>query len=156
MPSSDAFALRQSGLNEFLFAPVGTEANGMTLSVVSVFARVGDDPWREAGRLAKLPVADAIASLAGTIAGMPTSTWPLPAATMIAARLVALLPTRAGTPGLGLRASFGRAQAGRIFRIGLLLVCVAGAAAYEAGLFTPAPTSVPNSSNLPSFVAPSR
>jgi hypothetical protein len=39
--SSDAFALPRSGLNEFLFAPVGAEANGMTLSVVSVFARLG-------------------------------------------------------------------------------------------------------------------
>ena len=52
MPSSDAFALRRSGLNEFLFAPVGTVANGMTLSVVSVFSRLGNDPWQEAGRLA--------------------------------------------------------------------------------------------------------
>ena len=44
MPSTDAFALRRSGLGEFLFAAVGTEANGMTLSLVSVFARLGNDP----------------------------------------------------------------------------------------------------------------
>ena len=41
MPSSDAFALPHSGLNEFLFATVGTGANGMTLSLISVFARLG-------------------------------------------------------------------------------------------------------------------
>ncbi len=67
MPSSDAFALRRSALNEFLFAPVGTEANGMTLSVVSVFARLGNDPWQEAGRLAGLPEPEAIESLARII-----------------------------------------------------------------------------------------
>ena len=63
MPSSDPFAFQQSGLNEFLFAPVGTEANGMTLSLVSVFARLGSDPWLEAGRLAKLPKSEATESL---------------------------------------------------------------------------------------------
>ena len=75
MASSDAFALRQSGLNEFLFAPVGTEANGMTLSLVSVFARLGNDPWLEAGKLARLPKSEAIESLARLIAGMPTSIY---------------------------------------------------------------------------------
>jgi hypothetical protein len=38
MPSTDAFALRRSGLNEFLFAAVGTESNGMTLTRVEQFA----------------------------------------------------------------------------------------------------------------------
>ncbi len=99
MPSSDAFAFSRSGLNEFLFAPVGTEANGMTLSVVSVFARLGNDPWLEAGRLARLPKSEATESLARIIASMPTSIWPLQAAMAIAARLVALLPTLSGKPG---------------------------------------------------------
>ena len=94
MPSPDAFALRRSGLNQFLFAPVGKEANGMTLSVVSVFARLGNDPWQEAGRLAGLPKPEAIESLARIIASMPTSVWPLQAAMTIATRLIALLPTQ--------------------------------------------------------------
>ena len=93
MPSSDAFALRRSGLNEFLFAAVGTEANGMTLSLASVFARLGNDPWLEAGRLAGLPKPEATESLARIIANMPSSVWPLQAATAIATRLIALLPT---------------------------------------------------------------
>jgi hypothetical protein len=153
MSSSDAFALRQSGLNEFLFAPVGTEANGMTLSLVSVFARLGDDPWREAGRLAGLPTPEAVASLAQTIAGMPTSLWPLPAATTIAARLIALLPKRSSAARSGTSTSGDRARAGRFFRIGLVLVCVAGAAAFEAGLFTPTHAPAPNGGDVPSFVA---
>jgi hypothetical protein len=64
MPYSDAFALRRSRLNEFLFAPVGTVANGMTLSVVAVFSRLGNDPWQEAGRLAGFAKSEATESLA--------------------------------------------------------------------------------------------
>jgi hypothetical protein len=96
----DVTALQRSDLNNFLFADVGTEANGMTLSVVSVFARLGSDPWREAGRLADLPKLEATDSLARTIADMPTSLWELPDAAVIAARLTGLLPVR---PARGLR-----------------------------------------------------
>lgn len=91
--TSGVHALRGTGLNDFLFADVGIEANGMTLSVVSIFARQGSDPWREAGRLAELPKADAASSLASTIAGMPHSPWTLADAAPIAARLIELLPT---------------------------------------------------------------
>ena len=66
-PSPDVFALRRSGLNDFLFAIVGAEANGMTLSVVSVFARLGNDPWQEASRLALLPRLEATESLDGAL-----------------------------------------------------------------------------------------
>ena len=90
----DVTAMQRSDLNEFLFADVGTEANGMMLSVVSVLARQGSDPWREADRLAELPKAEATDSLARTIADMPRSLWDLPAAVLIAVRLTGLLPTR--------------------------------------------------------------
>ena len=66
MTSPDATALLRSNLNDFLFANVGIEARGMTLSVISVLARQGLDPWREAGRLADLPETEAIDSLART------------------------------------------------------------------------------------------
>ena len=82
-----------SRLHNFLFALVGTQTNGMELSVVSVLARSGTDPWREAGRLAGLPKADAISSLARTIAGMPQSVCNAADAQLISARLVDLLPT---------------------------------------------------------------
>jgi hypothetical protein len=137
MPSSDAFALRRSGLNEFLFAPVGTEANGMTLSLVSVFARLGNDPWLEAGRLARLPKPEATESLARIIASMPTSVWPLQAAMTIATRLIALLPTQqAGNLGQRPPASAYGAKAGRIIRIGFVLSAVAFAVAFQTGVFT--------------------
>jgi hypothetical protein len=147
MPSSDVFALRQSGLNEFLFAPVGTETNGMTLSLVSVFARMGNDPWLEAGRLARLPKSEATESLARSIASMPMSIWPLQAATAIAARLIALLPMQSGETRRSRPASAHGAKSGPFLRIAVVLVCVACVVAVTQGVFTTlnAPTPDGNS-----------
>ena len=92
MTQQDAFALGRSNLNGFLFANIGVERSGMPLSVLSALARQGLDPWQEAERLAKQPQKAATEGLARLIAAMPASLWPLPDATTIAARLVALLP----------------------------------------------------------------
>ncbi|HLY57225.1 MAG TPA: hypothetical protein VKS60_16800 [Stellaceae bacterium] len=97
MAIAHVFAMKQSGLNKFLHAAVGTEPNGVTLSLISVFTRRGTDPWQEALRLAMLPRTEAIDSLALAIAAVPTGSWSLPAATTIATRLVALLPTQPGS-----------------------------------------------------------
>lgn len=94
---TNVFSLQYSSLNGFLFADVGVEANGMTLSVLSTLARRGMDPWQEAERLAKLPRMDAVDGLAQIIAATPASRWSLPDARAIASRLVALLPA----PGAG-------------------------------------------------------
>jgi hypothetical protein len=139
VPSSDVFVLSHSRLNEFLFASVGTEANGMTLSLISVFARLGNDPWLEAGRLARLPKAEATESLARIIASMPSSVWPLQAATAIAARLIALLPTQSGESRRSPSTSADGARAGSFLIIGLILVSLACVVAFEAGVFTPVP-----------------
>jgi len=96
MTKADVSALSHSDLNDFLFADVGMEASGMTLSVLSVLARLGMDPWQEAGRLARLPRKAAVDGLAAIIAAMPASLWSLQDATAIAARLVALLPAGGG------------------------------------------------------------
>jgi hypothetical protein len=122
--SPDVTALEQSDLNRFLFADVGTEASGMTLSVVSVLARQGSDPWREAGRLADLPREAATDSLARTIAAMPRSLWNLPEAIVIAARLTGLLPAR---PVKGMERV---ARRWPVSRIAVVLAGVALAAAY--------------------------
>jgi hypothetical protein len=90
----DVTALPRSDLNQFLFADVGTEANGTTLSVMSVFARQGSDPWSEASRLAALPTAEATDTLARMIATMPRPLWALPEAIVISGRLIGLLPAR--------------------------------------------------------------
>jgi hypothetical protein len=124
MPSLDAFALRRSGLNEFLFASVGSEPSGLTLSLLSVFARQGDDPWKEAEKLVGLPKRDAIESVAQTLVRMPRSVWTLLDATAIATHLVALLPTRLGDavpqPSID-----NRRRVARIAGIGIVLVAVA-------------------------------
>lgn len=86
------FSLINSKFNEFLFAPVGEEANGMTLSVMSAFSRLGMDPWREAALLADLPKDKAIESLAPTIARFSEARWAQADTQAIATRLIAFLP----------------------------------------------------------------
>lgn len=98
MQRPDVFALSRSDLNDFLFADIGLESSGMPLSVISALARLGMDPWQEARRLAGLSRAAATERLAGSIAALPASVWPLSAATPIAARLVALLPSQTAIP----------------------------------------------------------
>ena len=141
MAMSDVTALQRSDLNEFLFADVGTEASGMMLSVVSLFARQGNDPWREASRLADLPKAAAADSLAHSIAEMPHGRWNLPDAAAIAGRLIGLLPAR---PAKAER----RLAAGAVVwmpspRSAIVLACVALGIAYAVmALMRPAPARV--------------
>lgn len=94
MADIDPSALQRSDLNSFLFADIGEEANGMTLSVFSTLARSDVDPWQEAERLAKLPRPEATRELARTIVAMPATAWSLADAAAIAERLVVLLPPR--------------------------------------------------------------
>lgn len=47
---SDVFALKKSGLEAFLYADVGIEANGSMLTILSLLARLGKDPWTEAAK----------------------------------------------------------------------------------------------------------
>jgi hypothetical protein len=95
MSHADAFALKNSGLNEFLFAEVGTEANGSSLTILSVLARLGRDPWAEAAGWAQLPRASIVDRLADCISQMPLRPQALAEARTTAARLILLLPARA-------------------------------------------------------------
>jgi len=132
--NTDVFALRHSDLNGFLFAEVGVERNGMTLSVLSALARLGLDPWQEAGRLATLPRPAAVDGLARTIVAMPASPWSLPDATAIAARLVALLPHGGGLPAQPAPARAGPAVDRRwVFVLALLGAVLAGLTLNLAG-----------------------
>jgi len=141
MAMSDVTALQRSDLNEFLFADVGTEASGMMLSVVSLFARQGNDPWREAGRLADLPKAVAADSLARSIADMPHGRWNLPDAAAIAARLIGLLPARPARAER--RLAVGAVVWVPSSRNAIILACVALGIVYAvAALMRPAPAQV--------------
>jgi hypothetical protein len=127
------FSLLHSDLNDFLFASVGNEQNGMSLNVVSALTRLGMDPWVEAARLADLPKALAAEALAPMIARLPISR-PQPSGNLgISQRLVELLPAR------GQAARSGRGQAGaddkNFFQTVMLLACLGlGAAALFAML----------------------
>jgi hypothetical protein len=88
------FSLLNSDLNDFLFASVGDEPNGMPLNVVSALTRLGIDPWEEAARLADLPTALAAEALASMIARLPVGR-PQPSDKLaISQRLAGLLPAR--------------------------------------------------------------
>ena len=88
-----------SQFDAFLFAPIGKDTNDTPLSVLSVLARLGIDPWQEAAELAGLPQETATHRLASSIAALPG----MPLAHLengtIAGRLVALLPRQGSFEG---------------------------------------------------------
>jgi hypothetical protein len=80
-----------SSYNDFLYAPVGEDGNGMLVTVLSVLARQNVDPWKEAADLSRLPGDTAMKRLTSMIAVLPgQSSTPDP--TAVAGRLMALLP----------------------------------------------------------------
>jgi hypothetical protein len=92
------FSLLHSHLNDFLFAPVGEEQNGVTLSVVSALTRLGLDPWEQAARLTPLPKARAAEALATLIARLPIRRTLSSDDLAISQRLVELLPDQKSAP----------------------------------------------------------
>jgi hypothetical protein len=92
------FSLLHSDLNDFLFASVGEEQNGVTLSVVSALTRLGLDPWEEAARLTPLPKARAAEALATLIARLPIRRTLSSDDLVTSQRLVELLPDQKPAP----------------------------------------------------------
>ena len=140
MANHDAFALRNLGLDEFLFAEVGTEANGSALTILSTLARLDQDPWAEAARWAKLPKAAGIDCLAQCISRMPLNRQALADAVATASRLILLLPTQTGPPPQGAGLTLGAWTVPRwapiaVFYVGLACVLAAST------IFAPSPTA---------------
>jgi hypothetical protein len=88
-----------SEFNEFLFAPIGEDKNGMLVSVLSGLARSDVDPWQEAAKLAQLPGETATKELAALIGALPDRAASYPDPRTIATRLIALLPRPLGSNG---------------------------------------------------------
>ena len=86
------FSTLNARYDDFLFAPVCEDANGMCLSVISALARTNVDPWEEATRLATMPKAIAEKTLLSILDLVSGRSWKSPEAAAIAARLVRLLP----------------------------------------------------------------
>ncbi len=89
--------------DNFLFAPIGEDGNGMLLSVLSALARLELDPWQEAARLARLPATSATRRLASLLAALPDGARGQRDFSAIAARLVALLPRKAPSSAVTLK-----------------------------------------------------
>ena len=84
-----------SQYDAFLFASV-CQTDEMTLSVLSVLARQDVDPWQEADRLAQLSRDQAINSLASKIWKSNSERWSPSEASILAVRLIELLPSHGG------------------------------------------------------------
>jgi hypothetical protein len=95
---TDVFAMRDSGLNAFLFADVGLEANGSPLTVLSMLARLGNDPWAEAASWVGLSKATVREKLISSILRMPLSSEAWSDAAATATRLMQLLPSQSQAP----------------------------------------------------------
>lgn len=94
MTHSASGSLLGPEFDDFLYAPIGEEKNGMLLSVLSALARLDLDPWQEATELAGLPRENAtqrLASLIATLPGVPSAHFD---PGTIAAGLIARLPHR--------------------------------------------------------------
>ena len=84
--------LLDSQFNDFLFASVAEEKNGMMLSVVSALARLDLDAWQETANLARLPRTMATERLTDLIAALPDEFLVHQDPAEIASRLIARLP----------------------------------------------------------------
>lgn len=80
----------------FLFAPLGEQKNGMTVSIFSALARLDIDPWGEARRLSDLPRDGAIQALCASLDRLTDPQWTKIDAEGIAAGLVGMLPNHDG------------------------------------------------------------
>jgi hypothetical protein len=80
--------------NDFLFAPIGEDSNGMLVSVLSGLARLDIDPWQEAAQLARSTTEAGTQRLASLIGALRDTESAYPDPATIAARLIGLLPKR--------------------------------------------------------------
>jgi hypothetical protein len=125
------FSLRTSVFNDFLYAPVGEEDNGMVLTTLSALARLGVDPWDEAARLSELPRETATKRLASIVAGLPHGRWATSGVGDIAARLAALLPVKPVAKSQGQAISHAKRPASAWIVTFLLFLILANVVAFS-------------------------
>ena len=86
----------ESRYDAFLFASL-CQDDELPLSVLSVLARQDLDPWQEADRLAHLSNEQAVNSLASRIWKSDSKRWSPSEASVLAIRLIQLLPSHGGS-----------------------------------------------------------
>ena len=111
MTCSASASLPRSEFDDFLFAPIGDERNGMLLSVISALARLDLDPWLEAASLARMPKEAATERMTSLISALPERTAAHRDPEAIAARLVALLPRARASSAPQRESPFARGEA---------------------------------------------
>jgi hypothetical protein len=114
-----------SEFNDFLFALVGEDRNGMPLSVVSVLARMDLDPWVEAANLADLTAETAARKLASWLDALSDPALTPASPDTRAVRLIALLPRRAtpnSPPPLGRSGAVAAARPQALLKTILLAI----------------------------------
>jgi len=84
-------AMLRKDFDEFLFAPVANDANGVPVTLLTVLARLGVDPWEEAAALAHLSREPAMQRLASRLESMPNASVSAEETVTIVTRLIALL-----------------------------------------------------------------
>lgn len=149
-----------SEFNDFLFAPIGEDKNGLTLSVVSLLARMNLDPWEEAGNLATLTAQAAGKRLALSLDSLTDPTLRHAICETTVPRLLALLPRRALAPtptpmtGVDLRVPPPPGSYIPTFVFIAATIVLAGAQVFAAHRFAPIP---PGSGTFPAVLpAPSQ
>jgi hypothetical protein len=114
----------ESEYDAFLFAPL-CETDEMTLSVLSVLARQDIDPWHEAARLTQLSREQAINSLASKIWKSDSERWSPSEASLLAVRLIELLPSHNRPPSKSIWTEDGNARLTLWLVAGMLFVSIA-------------------------------
>ena len=92
MDHRSRFSTLSASYDDFLFASVCEDPNGLRLSVLSALARLNVDPWEEAARLAAMPKQIAETTLLSILDLVSGRSWKSSEATAAAAQLVRLLP----------------------------------------------------------------
>ena len=92
MTPATSVSFFRSEFDDFLYAAIGADKNGMPLSVLSALTRLDVDPWQEAAELSEMPKDKAAARLQTLIARLPGPRMTQADLRAIADRLTTLLP----------------------------------------------------------------
>ena len=84
-------AMLRKDFDEFLYSPVSRESDGTPVTLLTVLARLGVDPWEEAADLARLSREPALQRLASHLEAMPNGPATAADTVSIATRLITLL-----------------------------------------------------------------
>ncbi len=96
MTSSPSVSYLTPQFDDFLFARLDEDSEATPLSVLSVLARLGVDPWEEAAKLSGLERVSAAKRLVEFIAATPGAPTAYLSAKTVSDRLIDLLPSSAG------------------------------------------------------------